>query len=243
MAHNGASGDRQHATPRPHGIDATHRSRVHAVRQLAPHLARTMPWSVLLAGCLSGTALLVILDNTSRFPLTPNTVRLAFLPAIAALCFVPHVHFRPVTQTVPTPTWVAAAGHTLLALPTLAATCAIQLRLMTGSFPSHPPVAPPADSPLIAQLVGWTTLAVLAATWCDRTGYAALNGAVAAPITIALIGFAWVTPRINRLLDTSQAHPDPTTIAWYAIATCATVGSWLATRDQWHRYTRRLTAR
>jgi hypothetical protein len=238
-----ASGDGQHATSRVHTVNTSPHLRVSAVRQLAPHLVRTMPWSVLLAGCLSGTALLVILDNTSRFPLSPNAVRLALLPAVAALCFVPHVHFRPVTQTVPLPTWVAAAGHTLLALPILAATWAIQLRLMTGSFPAHSPVAPPADYPLIAQLVGWTALAVLAATWCDRTRYANLNGAVAAPITIAAIAVAWLAPRLSRLLNAPQAEPHPATVAWYAIAACASIGSWLTTRDQWHRYTRRLAAR
>jgi hypothetical protein len=202
-----------------------------------------MPWSVLLAGCLSGTALELIVENTSRFPLTPNAVRMAFLPAVAALCFVPHVYFQPLVRTVPVPIWIVAVGHTLFALPILAATCVAQVELMIGSFPAHSPVAPPADYPLIAQLVGWTALALLAATWCDRTRYAALNGAVAAPITVAVIAFAWVTPRIDRLLNTPQAHPGDATIAWYLITTCAIVGSWLATRDQWHRYTRRLTAR
>lgn len=213
------------------------------VRQLAPHLTRTMPWSVLLAGCLAGTVLLVILDNTSRFPLTSNTVRLTFLPALAGLCFVPHVHFRPVVQTAPVPSWVAAAGHTLLAVPILAGTFAVQLRLMADSFPVHQPIKPPAVYPLAAQFIGWAALAILAATWSDRTRYANLNGAVAAPIAMSVIAAAWLIPQLHRFFDTSQAHPGAAIRTWYLVAACATIGSWLTVRDQWHRYTRLITAR
>jgi hypothetical protein len=62
-----------------------------ALTLLARPIARTMPWVMLLTGCLAGTAFLAIMArvaDTSQSALNQGTVRLAFLPAVAALAFV-----------------------------------------------------------------------------------------------------------------------------------------------------------
>jgi hypothetical protein len=201
-------------------------------------LARTMPWGVLLAGCVGSVGAVLILGLTSS-PLEADQVRLVLLPIVAALCFVPHVYFRPVIQTVPVPSGLAAAGHTLLAAPLLAATCAVDLYVVAARSGGHAPA--PALYPLVAQFTGWAAVAVLTATWCDRTRFASLNGALAAPVTIALITLAWTEPHLRRVLITPGAQPHAATAAWYAVAPVALVGAWAAGRDPWHRYTRVLS--
>jgi hypothetical protein len=215
-------------------VSATHvRSRV--VLLMSRHLVRTMPWGVLLAGCIGSVGAVLVLDYTSSssLPLDANQVRLTSLPAIAALCFVPHVHFRPVIQTVPVPSWLAAAGQTLFSAPLLAATCAADLQVMTARDAVL--VHAPAVYPLVAQFTGWAAIAVLTATWCDRTRFAALNGALAAPATIALITLAWTEPHLRRVLITPGARPHTAAAVWYAITAFAFVGAWAASRDPWHR--------
>jgi hypothetical protein len=220
------------------------RSRVSWLRALpllARPISKTMPWVTLLIGCLAGTvylAALAHLADTSQ-PLGPGTVRFTFLPAVAALAFVPQARFRPLIQTTPVPAWVAPAGHLLLAAPVLMVTCWEQLRIIAHTMPPHA-IHPPAVYPLIAQLTGWCAVTVVAAACVDRSRYADLGGAVAAPVSFAAIALAWYAPITSRFLAEPTASPHGVTIAWYAVATAALALTCVAMRDQWHRYSRNL---
>jgi hypothetical protein len=206
-------------------------------------MIRTMPWVTLLTGCLAGTVFLAVLAHvaeTSRGPLDQGGVRVAFLPAVAALAFVPRVPFRPLTQAVPVPAWVTPAGHLLLAVPVLAATGWAQLRITAQTIPPHTLGHPAAVYPLIAQLTGWCAVTVLAAACVGRSRYADLSGAIAVPISLGAIAFAWYVPVSARLLTGPPATAHGVTIAWYAIASAALALTCMALRDQWHRYARNL---
>jgi hypothetical protein len=219
------------------------RSRLSWLRAL-PLLARpvtqTVPWATLLAGCLAGTVYLAImtrLAGTSQ-PLGQGNLRLAFLPAIAALAFVPRAPFRPLTLITPVPAWTAPAGHVLLAAPIVGLTCWAQLRISASTIPAHVLERPPAVYPLIAQLTGWCAIVVAAAAWVDRSRYADLGGAVAAPISFAAIALAWYAPIISGFLTEPHATPSAATITWYAVAAAASTLACAAMRDQWERYAR-----
>ena len=214
-----------------------------ALPLLAGPVTRTMPWVTLTTGCLAGTVYLAVLAHvasTSHSPLGQGTVRLAFLPAVAALAFVPRAPFRPLTQTTPVPRWVAPAGYLLLAAPILAVTCWAQLRIIAHAIPAHPLGRPPAVYPLTAQLTGWCVVTVAAAACADRSRYADLGGAIAAPVSFAAIALAWYAPITHKFLAEPPATPHGVTIAWYAIATAALALTCAAMRDQWHRYTRNI---
>jgi hypothetical protein len=225
------------------------RSRLSWLRAL-PLLARpvtvTMPWVTLLTGCLAGIVYLAVmarLVGASRSPLGPGVIRLAFLPAVAALAFVPRAPFRPLTQTVPVPAWVAPTGHLLLAVPVLAVTCWAQLRIIAHTIPPHVLGHPPAVYPLIAQLTGWCAVTVAAAACTGRSRYADLGGAIAAPVSFAAIALACYAPITSRFLAEPPATPHGVTIAWYAVASAAAALSCVAMRDRWHRYARSLHRR
>jgi hypothetical protein len=214
-----------------------------ALPLLARPITLTMPWVTLITGCLAGTVFLAVMAHvadTSHSPLGQGTVRLAFLPAVAALAFVLRAPFRPVTQATPVPAWVAPACHTFLAAPVLAITCWAQLRIMAHTMPPHTLGHPPAIYPMIAQLTGWCLVTVAAAACADRSRYADLGGAVAAPVSFAAIALAWYAPVTARFLVEPPGTAHAVTIAWYAITTAALALTCAAMRDQWHRYTRSL---
>jgi hypothetical protein len=199
-----------------------------------------MPWVTLITGCLAGTVYLAVMARLARVshsPLGQGTVRLAFLPAVAALAFVPRAPFRPLTQTTPVPAWVAPAGHLLLAAPILAVTCWAQLGLVALTVPPHA-IYLPAVYPLLAQLTGWCVVTVAAAACVDRSRYADLGGAVAAPVGLVAIALAWYAPVTSRVLVEPPATAHAVTIAWYAVASAALVLTCAAMRDRWHRYAR-----
>jgi hypothetical protein len=237
-----------------HGLTAAPRQPVRPARRsqvswlgalppLARPIIRTMPWVMLITGCLAGTVCLAVLAHLAgapRSPLGPGAVRFAFLPAVAALAFVPRAQFRPLTQATPVPAWVAPAGHLLLAAPILAATCWAQLRIMAYTFPQHALGHPPAIYPLIAQLTGWCAVTVAAAAWAGRSRYADLSGAIAAPVSLAAVAIAWYAPVTSRFVAQPPATPHSVTIVWYAVASAALALTGMAMRDQWHRYSRRL---
>jgi hypothetical protein len=77
---------------------------------------------------------------------------------------------------------------------------------------------------------------VAAAAWVDRSRYADLGGAVAAPISFAAIAVAWYTPIISGFLTEPPATPSGVTISWYAVAAVASALACAAMRDQWQRY-------
>jgi hypothetical protein len=227
-------------------IRQARRSRLSWLRALPPlarPITQTMPWVTLITGCLAGTAFLAVMArvaDTSHSPLGLGTVRLAFLPAVAALAFVLRAPFRPVTQAAPVPDWVAPAGHLLLAAPVLAVTCWAQLRIMAHTIPPHTLGQPPAVYPVIAQLTGWCAVTVAAAACADRSRYADLGGAIAAPVSFAAIALAWYWPVTSRFLVEPPASAHGVSIAWYSIASAALVLTCAAMRDRWHRYTRNL---
>jgi hypothetical protein len=227
-----------------HDVNSMRRPRrfwTQAVPGLARHVFVTMPWATLLVGCASGTVVLALMAHfAGHSPLNQDDVRLTFLPAVGAIGFVPHVQFRPVIQTMPVPTWIAPAGQVLLALPVLALTCWVQLHLMASTFPARAAKQLPATYPLIAELTGWCLLALCIAAGCERTRYAALSGAIAAPITFVAIAAASFIPPLDRHLAAPPATAHAATIAWYAISVAALAVSIVAIRDQWHRYVRRL---
>lgn len=230
------------------GLSIAHgrRSRVTWLRVLpllAQPITRTMPWRTLIAGCLAGTAFLAVMARVARIshaPLDLGTARLAFLPAIAALGFVLRVPFRPVIQVTPVPAWLATAGHIALAGPVLAVTCWAQLRIVAYTFSPRTLGHPPASYPVLAQLTGWCMVTVAVAACADRSRYADIGGAVAAPVSFAVIGLAWYAPVTGRFLVEPPATAQGVTIAWYFIATAGLVLSCAAVRDRWHRYTRKL---
>lgn len=199
-----------------------------------------MPWLTLLAGCLAGVAYLAIQAslNTNSQPLDQSNVRLAFLPVVAALAFVVQVPFRPLTQTTPIPAWLASAGHLLLAAPVVAVTCWVQLLIIAHSVPPRLLGHPPAVYPLIAQLVGWSAVTVAAAAWVGRSRYAELGGAIAGPVSFAVIALVWYAPITSRFLLNPPATTHGVTVAWYVAAAVAAALAGVAMRDQWHRYAR-----
>jgi hypothetical protein len=223
-------------------ISRSHLSWLRVLPLLARPITRTMPWVTLLAGCLAGTVYLAVLAHvakTSGWLLDQGNVRLAFLPAVAALAFVPRVPFRPLTQTTPVPAWVAPVGHLLLAVPILAVTCWVQLRMIAYTVPLHA-IYLPAVYPLIAQLTGWCAVTVAAAACTGRSRYADLGGAIVAPVSFAAIALAWYAPITSRFVAEPPATPHGVTITWYAVATVALALTCVAMRDQWHRYSRSL---
>jgi hypothetical protein len=202
-----------------------------------------MPWVTLITGCLAGTAYLAVMAHvasTSHAPLGQGSVRLAFLPPVAALAFVPRAPFRPLTQTTPVPAWATPAGHLLLAAPTLAVTCWAQLRIAAHAIPPLAIGHPPAVYPVMAQLTGWCAVTVAAAACVDRSRYADLGGAIAAPVSFAAIALAWYAPITSRFLTEPLATAHGVTVAWYAITAAALALTGAAMWDQWHRYTRHL---
>jgi hypothetical protein len=213
-----------------------------ALPLLPRHTTRTMPWATLLAGCVAGTGILAALAHfaAASQPLGPGTVRLTFLPAVAALAFVPRDAFRPLTQTTPVPAWVTPVGQIVLAVPVLVVTCWAQLRIAASTIPPGAIIHGPAVSPLIAQLTGWCAVALAVAAGVDRSRYADLGGAVAAPVSFAALAIIWYLPTTGRFLAEPPATAPSVTITWYAIAVGALALTWVAMRDQWHRYTRSL---
>jgi hypothetical protein len=205
-----------------------------------------MPWATLLAGCVTGTAVLWLLRDvagTNYSSVDQNTMRFTILPAIAPLAFVPRTSFRPLVDTTPVSAWVASAGQTMLAIPVVALTCWVQLLLIRPRTTPGVIAHAPAIYPLLAQLTGWCALTVAVAACSDRSRYADLGGAVAAPTSLALIGLAVYGPEISHLLATPPAGPGATTAAWYSIAAGALVLTYVAMRERWHRYTRALSTR
>lgn len=215
-----------------------------ALPRLIPHLMRTTPWATLLAGCLASMAIFAALARVAvtqhnTFWLDQGTVRLCLLPAVAALAFMVRVWFRPLIQAAPVPGWVAPAGQLLLAAPVLALTCWVQLRVLAVARGPHAPGDP--SYALVAQLAGWASLQVAAAACVGRSRYADLGGAVAAPVTFALIAIAWYTPGIERFLVRPDALLHSVVIGWSSITAVAVAVTCVAWRDSWHRYSRPLS--
>jgi hypothetical protein len=210
-----------------------------ALPLLIRHIIKMTPWVTVISGCLASTAILAALAYVAhkyQHPLSQSTVRLTFLIAGATMAFVPRTLFRPLTQATPVPAWVVPAIQTLLAFAVLALTCWAQLSLMAYTIRGS--VAGPAIYPLIAGLTGWSTIFVAVAACCDRSRFADVGGAIAAPVTFAVIALAWYVPVSHKFLVEPPATARAVTIAWYVIATAALALTYAAMRDHWRRYTR-----
>jgi len=242
--------ERNESAPRALGQPARHARRrlswLRALPLLTRYIVRSMPWVTLIAGCLAGLAIFTILvrvahHDQATFWLDQGTIRLSLLPVAAALAFVPSVPFRPLTRATPVPAWVTPAGHLLLAAPILALTFWAQLRIMAPVILPHAPQDP--HEPfyaLIAQLIGWSAIIVAAAACTARSRFADLGGAIAAPVSFAVIALAWYAPLSAKYLVKPPAIPHSIAIGWYAIAATALILTCAAMRDHWHRYTRNL---
>jgi hypothetical protein len=221
-------------------------SRLRALPPLARYITRTMPWVTLITSCLACLAIFAILvrlahHDQATFWLDQGTIRLSLLPVAAALAFVPYVPFRPLTRATPVPAWVTPVGHLLLAAPFLAVTFWAQLRILAPAIPAHAPQDP--HEPfyaLIAQLIGWSAIVVAAAACTARSRFADLGGAIAAPVSFAVIAFAWYIPLSAKFLVRPPAMSHSVAIGWYAITAVALILTCAAMRDHWHRYTRGL---
>jgi hypothetical protein len=228
--------------PAPRSSTRPRRDRAQAALLVARHAILMTPWATLVGGFAAGTAVLALLAyfaGTSHTPLDQTTVRLTLLPAVAALAFVPHAPLRPLTPSAPLPGWIVPAAQIVFAVPVLVLTCWVQLLIMAHTHPATSRHHLPAVYPLIAQLTGWAALAPAIATCCDRSRYADLAGPIAAPLTLAVIAFAWFTPGVKDLLVTRPATPRTATIAWYTIAAASVALTAAALGDTWYRYTRR----
>ena len=233
------------STAAPPGREPAARRPVRSWNRALPatlrYATRTTPWATLLAGCLTGTAVLWLLRHlarTNHSSVDQNSMRFTVLPAVAALAFVPRTAWRPFIDTTPVPAWLASAGQTMLALPVVALTCWVQLLLIRPRTRPGVITHLPAVYPLLAQLTGWCALIVAIAACTDRSRYADLGGALAAPAGLALIGVVTYGPRTGHLLATPPAGPHASTTAWCSIAAAALVLTCLAMRDRWHRSTR-----
>jgi hypothetical protein len=215
-----------------------------ALPLLTRYITRTMPWVTLITSCLAVLAVFTLLvrvahHDQATFWLDQGTIRLSLLPAAAALAFVPYVPFRPLTRAAPVPAWVTPAGHLLLAAPILALTFWAELRVMAPAIPPHAPQDP--HEPfyaLIAQLIAWSAIIVAAAACTARSRFADLGGAIAAPVSFAVIALALYLPLSAKFLVKPPALPHNIAIGWYAIAAVALILTCAAMRDHWHRYTR-----
>ncbi len=218
-------------------------TRPRALLALSRHVVRTTPWATLFAGCVTGTAILWLLRYAAQkghWAVDQNTMRFTVLPAIAALAFIPHTAFRPIVDATPVPAWLASAGQTIFTIPVLALTCWVQLLLISPRTAPGVIAHPHAIYPLLAQIAGWCALTIALAACTDRSRYADLGGAVAAPVSLALIALSIYGPKASHLLATPPAGPHAVTIAWWTIAAAMLAVTYAAMSDRWHRYTRTL---
>jgi hypothetical protein len=169
--------------------------RARVLRAALPHLAATMPTGTLLGGCAIGLAISVVgyrfAGPASDSAGVTAVVRAAFAPLVLAAAFLAADPHRPLVAALPAPAWLTAATHTALALPILAVTAALQLRLAAAGLaagqrytlvPAH--LAWPA---LSWELAAAVAIAVAIASIVARTRWHELGGAIAAPVALAVI--------------------------------------------------------
>jgi hypothetical protein len=171
------------------------------LRAALPHLAATMPWGTLLGGCAIGLAISVVgyrfAGAASDSAGVTAVVRAAFVPLVLVAAFLAADPHRPLVAALPAPAWLTAATHTALALPVLAGTAALQLRLAAAELaagqrytgvPGHLP-----RLMLSAELAAAAAIALAAAGVVARTRWRELGGAIAAPASLAVIAATQAT--------------------------------------------------
>jgi hypothetical protein len=157
-------------------------------------------------------------------------VRAAFVPLVLVAAFLAADPHRPLVATLPASAWLTAATHTALALPVLAGTAALQLRLAAAELaagqryphvPAH--LAWPA---LSAELGAAAAVALATASVVARTRWHELGEAIAAPVSLAVIA---ATP--------AAAPAAVTDVTWRVLlvgALALATAAW-AQRDPWLR--------
>jgi hypothetical protein len=216
------------------------------LRPAAGHLARTMPWRPLLAGCGTGAALLTAASFTSTLRQTSSmvtVVRLGFVPVVVGLSFLLREPGRDLATSFPAPGWLAAAARLALAVPVIAATACVQFGLASSASRGAPPgaMAFPGRVPwlaLSAELTAWCAVTTAAAALVARSRWDSLGGAVAAPAALALIAaLGYWPPHLlpaptdgAEQLSWQHAHQ-----AWALLVLAGTAAACWASRDRWSR--------
>jgi len=234
----------------------------------APHLARTMPWGALLAGCIAGLGVSLVAHQFSNQPQQPANIaliaRAAFVPLVVAIAFVASVSQRDLIAALPAPAWLTNAAHLTFALPALGLTAWLQLDLaaadlqltqgpgnrgkaFSGGRTSISAAVPHLPwLSLIAELIAWLAFATGAAAVVSRTRWAELAGAIGAPSALAFVGALALTPLelfpgdFTGLSLAQRVAWLRSDWSWCALGLAAIVITCWACRDPWRRLTRRL---
>jgi hypothetical protein len=204
--------------------------RARVLRAALPHLAATMPWGTVLAGCAIGLAISVVgyrfAGPASDSAGVTAVVRAAFVPLVLVAAFLGVDPYRRLVAALPAPAWLTAATHTALALPILAVTAVLQLHvaaaeLAAGQRYDHVPahLAWPA---LSWELGAAAAIALAIASIVARTRWHELGGAIAAPVSLAVIA------------ATQATWADVTWRILLVGALAVTTAAW-AQRDPWLR--------
>jgi fluoroquinolone transport system permease protein len=213
------------------------------------HLARTMPWLPLLAGCSAGVVMLAMarLSGGLQQPSAiVAVIRLGFVPVITGLSFLLHDPGRHLGSSFPAPGRLPAAAHLILAVPLLAATTWIQFGLATVAPRAGPHSAGAVPHPLpraalSVELTACCALTIAVAALIARSHWDHLGGAVAAPVTLALIIALGIEPPLH-LLSAFPAATRATHASWEHVhqewallmLIAASLACW-ASRDRWSR--------
>jgi hypothetical protein len=179
----------------------TVRARARVLRAALPHLVATMPWGTLLGGCVIGLAASAagyrLAGPASDSAGVTAVVRAAFVPLVVVAAFLAADPHRPLVAALPAPAWLTPATHTALALPVLTGTAALQLRLAAAELAAGQRyTGVPAQLPrlmLSAELAAAAAIALAAASVVARTRWHELGGAIAAPVSLAIIAATQAT--------------------------------------------------
>jgi hypothetical protein len=235
----------------PVSVSRPRPQRARAAAALAGHVAATMPWVPLLAGCCAGTGLtaaLALLAGSLQQPLALGIfIRAAFVPVLAAAAFLPADPVRQLTGALPARAWLTPAMRLALALPVLAGTCWAELRLAGLAFAAdlrvagvHPQPLPAAG--LAAELAGCCAIALAVAALVARGRWHDLGGALAAPAAVAVLAALALLP-VHLLpagmvgLTRHQQHAwAGAARGWLAVTVIAFAVACWAARDPWRRW-------
>ncbi|HUB41462.1 MAG TPA: hypothetical protein VMA72_21680 [Streptosporangiaceae bacterium] len=217
---------------------------------LAWHVAGMVSWGPLLAGCLTGIGVTIALRIFAGPIETPVDlgagVRASFAPVVAGLAFLLHDPHRQLTGALPARAWLTPAIRVALALPVLALSGIIQLRVAAHALAVdlHAAGQPAAGLPWVAltgELTAWCALALALAAGLERTRWRELTGVGAAIGTLASAGALallplHILPAAIIFMNSAERH------YWMAAAelwvatgvTAALVAGWAA-GDPWRR--------
>jgi hypothetical protein len=226
---------------------------------LARHIARLTAWGPLLAGCLSGIGLTVLLRIFAGQAETPVSlgvgVRVAFVPVIAGLAFLLQDPHRLLTGALPVRDWLPAAVRVALASPAVALTGALQLAIGGRALAADLRAAgqPPAPLPwpaLMTELTAWCLLTLLLAAvigrtrWHDVAGFTAAVGAMIVIGAVAVLPFHLIPAAIIGMSSQQHRQWEEAWLFWGATSVAAAALLARATGDPWRRLTlRRLRGR